>query len=204
MATRELSCRVAPDFAVEMDTNAYSVPWRLFERVRVLVTSQTVRITHGGVEVTCHRRSAGRRGRIVDDAQSSIDHAQIGDFATGRFIAIGDSPLLLGPPGVGKTYLAVGLGRAAIVAGYTVLFTRAVELVANLAKAQTENHLEERLTHYARPQLLIVDELGHLPLEPDVAQLFFQLVCRRYERGAILITSNRAVVKGELYSAMQP
>ncbi len=67
MATRELSRRVAPDCAVEMDTNAYSVPWRLIgERVRVLVTAETVRVTHAGVEVACHRRSAGRRGRIID------------------------------------------------------------------------------------------------------------------------------------------
>ncbi|WP_299821660.1 ATP-binding protein [uncultured Jannaschia sp.] len=89
--------------------------------------------------------------------------------------------------------MAVALGREAIVAGYTVLFTGAMELVANLAKAQTENRLEERLTHYAKPKLLIVDELGYLPLEPDAAHLFFQLVSRRYERGAMLITSNRAV-----------
>ena len=69
MAARELSRRVGPDCAVEMDTNAYSVPWRLIgERVRVLVTAGTVRVTHAGTEVACHRRSAGRRGRIVDRA----------------------------------------------------------------------------------------------------------------------------------------
>lgn len=69
MAMRELSRRVAPDCAVEMDTNAYSVPWRLIgERVRVLVTAETVRVTHAGIEVACHLRSAGRRGRIIDPA----------------------------------------------------------------------------------------------------------------------------------------
>ena len=87
----------------------------------------------------------------------------------------------------------MGLGREAIVAGYTVLFTGAMELVANLAKAQVDGRLEERLTHFAKPKLLIVDELGYLPLEPDAAHLFFQLVSRRYERGSTLITSNRAV-----------
>lgn len=126
-------------------------------------------------------------------AQPSLDRAQIRDLATGRFIANGDALLLLGPPGVGKSHLAVALGREAIVAGYTVLFTGAMELVANLAKAQIENRLEERLTHYAKPKLLIVDELGYLPLEPDAAHLFFQRVSKRYERGAMLVTSNRAV-----------
>jgi DNA replication protein DnaC len=79
------------------------------------------------------------------------------------------------------------------VAGYTVFFTPATTVVAQLAKAHGDGRLEDRLTRYAKPKLLIVDELGYPPFEPNAAHLFFQLVSRRYEKGAMLVTSNRAV-----------
>jgi DNA replication protein DnaC len=94
---------------------------------------------------------------------------------------------------VGKTHLAIALGREAIQRCCSVLFTTALNLIAVLAKAQSEGRLEERPNYYAGPKLLIVDELGYLPLEKCAANLFSQLVSRRYERAATLITTNRSV-----------
>jgi|ERR671918_1082530 DNA replication protein DnaC len=125
--------------------------------------------------------------------QPSIDPKVIRELATGRFLADADNVLLLGPPGVGKTHLAVGLGLRACALGYRTAFTTAAGLIGTLTRAHQENRIEEKLKQLVQPKLLIIDEIGYLPLERLGANLFFQLVSRRYERGSILITSNQSL-----------
>src|SRR5713101_5446946 len=126
--------------------------------------------------------------------QPSLDPKQIRELATGRYIQSGDNLLLLGPPGVGKSHLAIALGIKACEQGVRTLFVTATALITTLSKALAEGKLDERLKLLTQPQLLICDEIGYLPIDRQGANLFFQLVSRRYERGSIIIiTSNQSL-----------
>ena len=126
-----------------------------------------------------------------------FDHARglkrevVAHLGTLDFIAARENVVFLGPPGTGKTHLAIGLGIRACQAGHRVLFATAAGWVARLADAHTQGRLQAELTRLGRYPLLVVDEVGYIPFEAEAANLFFQLVSSRYERASVIVTSNK-------------
>src|SRR5574342_190665 len=135
------------------------------------------------------------------DFQPSLDRKQVRELAGLGFVERAHNVVLLGPPGVGKTHLAIALGVKAVEAGYSVLFLTLEQLMTRLMKAFNENRLDRTLQQLSYPKLLIIDEIGYLPLSNTEASLFFRLVARRYERASLIITSNKSFLDwGEVFN----
>jgi DNA replication protein DnaC len=135
------------------------------------------------------------------DFQPSIDRRVVRELAGLAFVERAHNVVLLGQPGVGKTHLAVALGVKAVEAGYSVLFLTLETLMTRMARAKHENRLERALQQLTYPRVLVLDEMGYLPLSRDEASLFFRLLVRRYERGSLIVTSNKSFIDwGEIFN----
>jgi DNA replication protein DnaC len=135
------------------------------------------------------------------DFQPSLDRKLVRELAGMSFVERAHNVILLGPPGVGKTHLAVALGVKAVEAGYSVLFLTLEQLMTRLMKTFNENRLDRTLQQLSYPKVLIIDEIGYLPLSNTEASLFFRLVARRYEHASLIVTSNKSFLDwGEVFN----
>lgn len=134
------------------------------------------------------------------DHQRSLKRDVIAHLGTLDFVAARDNVVFLGPPGTGKTHLATALGIRACQAGHRVAFATAAEWVSRLGEAHSAGRLQAELTRLGRIPLLVIDEVGYIPLEAEAANLFFQLISSRYERASVIVTSNKPFARwGETF-----
>jgi DNA replication protein DnaC len=134
------------------------------------------------------------------DFQPSIDQMVISDLASLRFVHNAENLVLLGPPGVGKSHLAIAMGIEAVNAGFRVYFVNAGALVEGLKSANLKGILEKKLKFLAKYDVLIIDEMGYLPFDSEGAHCFFQLISRRYEKSSMIFTSNKSYGEwGEIF-----
>jgi DNA replication protein DnaC len=201
--TRALKAPTLRDSVARLAERARAESWTHEQfLVACLQREVSARESHGGEgRIRAARFPARKSLEEFDFAyarglkRETIAHLGTLDFVTGR-----QNVVFLGPPGTGKTHLAIGLAIRACQAGHRVAFATAAEWVARLADAHHAGRLQPELTRLGRYPLIVVDEVGYIPFEPEAANLFFQLVSSRYERASMIVTSNKVFGRwGEVF-----
>jgi DNA replication protein DnaC len=192
--TRALKAPTLRDCLPRLAERARAETWTHEEfLVACLQREVSARESHGGEG----RIRAARFGSRKSLEEFDFDHARglkrdlIAHLGTLDFVTAKDNVLFLGPPGTGKTHLATGLAIRACQAGHRVLFATATDWVTRLADAHNAGRLQAELVRLGRYPLLVIDEVGYIPFEPEAANLFFQLISSRYERASLIVTSNK-------------
>ena len=192
--TRALKAPALRDSAARLAERALADNWTHLEFLSACLQREVAaRESHGGEgRIRAARFPARKSLEDFDyDHQRSLKRDAIAHLGTLDFIAGKGNVVFLGPPGTGKTHLATGLAIRACQAGHRVAFATAADWVARLADAHAAGKLPAELARLGRYPLIVVDEVGYIPFEPEAANLFFQLVSSRYERASLIVTSNK-------------
>ena len=192
--TRALKAPSLAAAAARLAERARAEDWAYEEFLAACLQREvSARESHGGEgRIRAARFPARKALEDFDyDYQRSLKREVIAHLGTLDFVTARENVVFLGPPGTGKTMLSIGLGIRACQAGHRVLFATAAEWVARLADAHHAGRLQAELARLGRFPLLVIDEVGYIPFEPEAANLFFQLVSARYERASLIVTSNK-------------
>src|SRR6476620_12803520 len=192
--TRALKAPTLRESATRLAERARTESWSHEEYLAACLQREVAaRDAHGGEgRIRAARFPARKSIEEFDfDHTRGLKRDLIAHLATLDFVAAKENVIFLGPPGTGKTHLAIGLAIRACQAGHRVLFATASEWVDRLVTAYRTGTLQAELTKLGRYPLLVIDEVGYIPFEPEAANLFFQLVSARYERASLIVTSNK-------------